>query len=254
MSLSPPLRPRDRRRSGGCARALGPSAASRASRPSLPESAPSAPARVRDHDVACPDCCCCCCCCCHFTRSSVAGVPLRSVTAPPCSRCSARQFAVLIVVGDRTVARTSNGAHEISIAAAPSLVHLALASASANASGVSTPSASPRAGRRRCRLRGEGPTGGGSSGGTQGSRADAPGTSDLAIGQSVKATCRSGQLGRRARALGGPASQGPAAGRPPRPGQPRPALSEHALDRDPTLSELALDRGPTLAPRSPNSP
>ncbi len=68
---------------------------------------------------------------------------------------------------------------------------------------------------------------------------------------SVKVTCRSGQMGRRARALGGPASQGPAAGRPPSPGPcnlaPRPPLAR-AGNRAPGPP---LARAGVRAPRSP---
>ena len=65
----------------------------------------------------------------------------------------------------------------------------------------------------------------GSSGRTQGSRADAPSSLRCEDTGSARATCPSGQMGRRARALGGPASQGPSSRRPPpRPGKRRPAV------------------------------
>ncbi len=69
----------------------------------------------------------------------------------------------------------------------------------------------------------------GSSGRTQGSRGGAPSSVRCGETGSVKAPWSSREMGRRARVLGGPASQGPTARRPPpRPRSPCPALLTHA--------------------------
>ena len=85
-------------------------------------------------------------------------------------------------------------------------------------SGGGSRACGPGAGRRRCWFGERGPVDTGSSGRTQGSRADAPSSVRCADTRSVKETWPSGQMGRRARTLGGPASQGPAVRRPPLPG------------------------------------
>ena len=80
-------------------------------------------------------------------------------------------------------------------------------------------SSAPRpAGPRRRPPGGQGPVDTGSSGRTQGSRAAAPSSLRCESTASVKARRASRPMGRRARALGGPASQGPAVRRPPSPG------------------------------------
>ena len=94
----------------------------------------------------------------------------------------------------------------------------------------------------------------GSSGRTQGSRADAPSSLRCEDTGSARATCPSGQMGRRARALGGPASQGPSSRRPPpRPRPPSPALSDRAQASEPrALRTRQASQAPALRDLRPS--